>query len=179
MSNYRRSNSGNCYFFTVVTSQRRPIFADKTLHSLLRNAIKNTQNDYPFTIDAWVLMPDHLHCIWTLPDDDTNFAKRWSLIKSRFSRSLPETFIDSPVSQSNRKYRRRGVWQRRYWEHQIRDEDDFRNHMDYIHFNPVKHGLVQRVCDWPYSTFHRYVESGVYPENWGGDVEISDGQFGE
>jgi putative transposase len=123
-----------------------------------------------------VVLPDHLHTIWTMPDGDADFATRWRLIKSAFSRRLPagERISNSRVAKGER-----GVWQRRYWEHTIRDENDFARHTDYIHVNPVKHGLVTQVRDWPYSSFHRMVKLGVYSEDWAGDVSDHDETFGE
>ena len=142
----------------------------------LRTALGQTRRDHPFTIDAMVVLPDHLHAVWTLPEGDANFATRWRLIKSAFSRSLPtgERISDSRVAKGER-----GIWQRRYWEHTIRDETDFSRHIDYVHINPVKHGLVPRVSDWPYSSFHRMVKLGIYPEDWAGDVSNDGGSFGE
>ena len=124
------------------------------------------QSTYPFNIDAWVLLPEHLHCIWTLPEGDTDFSKRWGLIKADFSKKL----IRSATP----------IWQNRFWEHLIRDDRDLQRHLDYIHYNPVKHGLVDSPKDWPSSTFHRYVEKGLYPANWGEGVSFqSTDKFGE
>jgi putative transposase len=114
---------------------------------------------------ACVVLPDHLHCIWTLPEGDAGIANRWRQIKSTFSRALP---ADERRSQRRLAKSERGIWQRRYWEHLIRDERDLRNHIDDIHFNPVKHGHVARVADWPQSSFHRFVREGVLPANWCG-----------
>jgi putative transposase len=136
----------------------------------------NAQTRHPFEIAATVVLPDHLHAIWTLPEGDADFALRWRLIKSAFSRELPD---DERISASRARKAERGIWQRRYWEHTLRDENDFARHFDYIHFNPVKHGHVGRVTDWPYSTFHRMVQLGVYPEDWGGDSRNVGGGFGE
>ncbi len=122
----------------------------------------------PFTIHGWVVLPDHMHCVITLPPEDADFATRWRLIKTGFSKALPKVEHVSPV----RRHRgERGIWQRRYWEHLIRDEADYRAHMDYVHVNPLKHGLVERVADWPYSTFHRLVDRGVYPSQWCGGMK--------
>lgn len=123
------------------------------------------RRDFPFEIHAWVVLPDHLHCVIELPDGDADFALRWRLIKIRFSKSLPKTEL-----RSEARVRRgeRGIWQRRFWEHLIRDEQDFAAHMDYVHINPLKHGLVTRLADWPFSTFHRLVDEGVYPVDWAG-----------
>jgi putative transposase len=121
------------------------------------------------------VLPDHFHCILELPQGDANFALRWSLIKQGFCKSIPKTEHRSEVRERRGE---RGVWQRRYWEHVIRDEADYRSHMDYIHLNPVKHGLVAQARDWPYSTFHRLVEKGIYPPDWMG-IESLDGMYGE
>jgi putative transposase len=118
-----------------------------------------------------------MHAIWALPLDDADFSRRWSLIKHDFSRALPE---NPQRSRSKIARREKGIWQRRYWEHAIRDDADLSRHIDYIHFNPVKHRLVTRACDWPYSSFHRYVAQGFLPADWGGDVaRTASGRFGE
>jgi len=128
------------------------------------------------SIEAIVVLPDHLHAIWTLPDGDADFALRWLLLKSTFSRSLPE---GEQVSASRRGKGERGIWQRRYWEHTLRDQSDYAAHMDYVHFNPVRHAQVSRVRDWPYSSFHRMVRLGIYPQDWAGDQRDGPGRFGE
>ena len=126
----------------------------------------------PFAIDAIVVLPDHLHTLWRLPDGEQDFSTRWMVIKRQFSAGLPA----GPVNASKRSKREKGVWQRRFWEHLIRDERDFVAHVDYVHFNPVKHGWVRRVKDWEYSTFHRYVDQGVLPLDWaGGDANLLSG----
>lgn len=135
---------------------------------LLRRAVANVRRRHPFTIHGWVVMPDHLHCILSLPDGDTDFAMRWRLIKLEFSKGIART---EPRSPTRIRRGERGIWQRRYWEHLIRDEADFAAHMDYIHINPVKHGHVARVADWPFSTFHRFVVAGTYPVDWAGGRE--------
>nr|WP_269668379.1 transposase [Aeromonas allosaccharophila] len=135
---------------------------------LLRQSVAQVQQAHPFAIHAWVVLPDHLHCILSLPEGDTDFPLRWRLIKSHFSRALP---VNERRSQTRLRHGERGIWQRHYWEHLIRDEQDYRHHMDYVHINPLKHGHVTRVADWPYSTFHRYVASGVYPPDWCGSVD--------
>lgn len=129
-------------------------------------------------MDAIVILPDHLHAIWTLPEHDADFATRWRLIKSAFSRGVPN---GERVSASRSERGERGIWQRRYWEHTLRDEADVERHMDYIHFNPVKHRYVTRVADWPHSSFHQMVKLGVYPQDWGGDLAEIGGRskFGE
>ena len=130
---------------------------------------------YFFTV-AICILPDHLHAIWTLPEDDSDFSSRWNRIKGNFSRRLPNL---SRRSTSKVLKREKGVWQRRYWEHTIRDDADLARHIDYIHFNPVRHGLVTRVVDWPFSSFHQYVARGTLPADWGGDVRDVTGNFGE
>lgn len=170
MSHYRRSQTpGACYFFTVVSYRRRPILCDDALRQALRAAIQQVRERHPFSIDAWVLLPDHLHCIWTLPEGDADFPTRWNLIKRQVSLRCGAAY-ERPdwLSPSKRKHREATLWQRRYWEHRLRDDADFARHMDYLHFNPVKHGLCEHVRDWPHSSFHRCVERGIYPPDWGG-----------
>jgi putative transposase len=176
MTNYRRNFlAGGSFFFTVNLAERRLRLLTDHIDEL-RKAFRETRQHHPFTTDAVVVLPDHLHAVWTLPEGDRDFATRWRLIKSTFSRSLA---TGETISKSRAAKGERGIWQRRYWEHTIRDEDDFARHVDYVHINPVKHGLVMRVRDWPYSSFHRLVERGVYPEDWGGDVADRSGDFGE
>ncbi|MGD8570646.1 MAG: transposase [Gammaproteobacteria bacterium] len=181
MPHYRRAKSpGASYFFTVVTHHRRPILTKPDSRRALRQAINDVRIIHPFTIDAWVLLPEHLHCIWTLPNGDCDFSKRWGMIKSRFSKQVgPLIQHEAPLSESRRKHREASIWQRRFWEHQIRDEHDYNTYIDYIHYNPVKHGLVSQVTDWPYSTFHKYVNEGLYPDDWGAGVIAAEGDFGE
>jgi putative transposase len=143
---------------------------------VLRRVYRTVTESYPFETVAICVLPDHLHAIWHLPESDSNFPLRWNLIKGGFSRGLAS---GHPRSLSKLSKREKGIWQRRYWEHVIRDDADLARHVDYIHFNPVKHGLVSRVCDWPHSTFHRYVERGELPLDWGGDVRDVPGAFGE
>jgi putative transposase len=119
-----------------------------------------------------VILPDHLHTIWTLPDGDHDFSQRWRQIKSAFSREIAK---EERISQSRLRKQERGIWQRRFWEHVIRDEEDFNRHVDYIHINPVKHGYIQKVADWPYSSFHQYVRLGILPVDWAG---IGNCEFG-
>ncbi len=159
---YRRVRSdGGCYFFTVVTHHRRPILTENI--DLLRQAFRVVMQQYPFQIDGIVVMPDHLHCIWQLPKQDGDYSKRWSIIKRHFSTRLPNMADRASLKNKHE----RGIWQRRFWEHAIRDDNDWQRHMDYLHFNPVKHGYVRRVGDWPYSSFPRCVEKGWYPTDWG------------
>jgi putative transposase len=182
MSNYRRARiHGGTYFFTVVAGERREILTLPESRKALRSAIADTRKLLPFTVEAWVLLPEHLHCIWTLPEGDRDFSKRWGMIKARFSKQMRESLEQSrKITVSRKTHRETSLWQRRFWEHIIRDETDFRRHVDYIHYNPVKHGLVGCAKDWPYSTFHGYVAKGVYAEDWGGSETKDSGQgFGE
>ncbi len=174
MSRYRRASTSNAsYFFTAVAYRRQPILCDAPIRSALRAAIETVRTTRPFTIDAWVLLPDHLHCIWTLPEGDADFSTRWMMIKRSVSLACREIYHRADwMTASKSKHRESTIWQRRFWEHQIRDEDDLVRHVDYIHFNPVKHGNVQRVGDWPYSTFHRYVRDGIYTSDWSGAVDM-------
>jgi putative transposase len=169
---YRRFKTpGATYFFTVVTHQRQPIFNDPTAIELLRHAFQKVKSRFPFMIEAMVVLPDHLHCIWTLPTEDADFSTRWRLIKGEFSRQCPDRYRQHRSLARLRK-QEQAIWQRRFWEHQIRDEVDFANHVDYIHYNPVKHGWVKASKDWAYSSFHRYVRDGAYSEDWGTEDRI-------
>jgi len=176
MTNYRRNFlSGGSFFFTVNLAERRLRLL--TTHiDLLRRAFRDVRRRHPFDIQAIVVLPEHLHAVWTLPEDDCDFALRWRLIKTIFSPGLP---VDERVSASRAGKGERGLWQRRYWEHTLRDEGDLARHVDYIHFNPVKHGHVNRVKDWPYSSFHRMVRLGIYPLDWAGDATENAASFGE
>ena len=152
MPNYRRNLvPGGTYFFTVTLADRRSRALVDHVEAL-REAVRRIQQARPFRIDAWVVLPDHLHAIWTLPEGDADYSSRWREIKTAFTRAAGG-----------------GVWQRGFWEHTLRDERDYAAHIDYVHINPLKHGLVERVRDWPYSSFHRAVAQGVYPANWAGD----------
>ena len=169
MANWRRAWwPGGTWFFTVNLLERRNNRLLVEQIDLLRHSVAKVQQGHPFAIHAWVVLPDHLHCILSLPEGDTDFPLRWRLIKSHFSRALP---VNERRSQTRLRHGERGIWQRHYWEHLIRDEQDYRRHMDYVHINPLKHGHVTRVADWPYSTFHRYVASGIYPPDWCGSVD--------
>jgi putative transposase len=170
MPNYRRAFvAGGTWFFTVNLLQRHGNNLLVREIELLRRVVQQVRQKHPFHIDAWVVLPEHLHCVLTLPPGDSDFSLRWRLIKSAFSRALPR---EERISATRQKYGERGIWQRHYWEHLIRDELDFQRHVDYVHVNPLKHGLVKRVRDWPYSTFHQNVEKGIYPLDWCGDVEM-------
>lgn len=176
MPNYRRARvPGATWFFTVNLHDRRSDLLVREI-ALLRETVRATKARHPFHIDAWVVLPEHMHCLWTLPPGDADFALRWQVIKFGFSRRLSKT---ETRSEANLRRRERGIWQRRYWEHLIRDERDYERHFDYIHGNPLKHGHVARVRDWPYSSFHRAVRDGVYPSDWGGSaLELDAGEFG-
>ena len=169
MPDYRRAwHPGGTYFFTVNLLHRHGNALLTNHIDGLRTSADYVRQRHPFKIHGWVVLPDHLHCVIELPEGDADFATRWRLIKGRFSKGLPKTEKRSAVRISRGE---RGIWQRRYWEHLIRDEPDFRAHMDYVHINPLKHGLVRRVADWPYSAFHRLVAAGIYPADWGGGLE--------
>lgn len=170
---YKRSNTpGATYFFTVVTHERKNILCHGENPRLLKNAFETVKDRHPFAIDAIVLLPDHLHCLWTLPPDDDDFSNRWMLIKSVFLRTCNDPLQSAP-NQSRIMKRERNIWQRRFWEHQIRDDEDRMRHTDYIHYNPVKHGLATSPLAWRFSSFHRYVKSGVYPLEWGAKDRIT------
>jgi len=176
MTRYRRAFvAGGSYFFTVNLADRRSALLIRHI-DLLRRAFRDTRQRHPFSIEAIVILPDRLHAIWTLPNGDADFPLRWRLVKSAFSRGISS---GEPVSSSRSRKRERGIWQRRYWEHAIRDVNDFERHLDYIHFNPVKHGYVAWVKDWPYSSFHRMVRLGTYPDDWAGDSGDAVSGFGE
>ncbi len=170
---YRRSTAkGATFFFTVVTHNRRAILCNEANVTLMREAFKFVISKHPFIIDAFVMLPDHLHCIWTLPENDGDFSMRWRQIKSYFSKQCQDEFRGIQTSARLKKGEQ-AVWQRRFWEHQIRDDLDFIRHVEYIHYNPIKHGLVNAPKAWPYSTFHRYVKQGIYHCDWGADKEIN------
>lgn len=154
MPEYRRAwTQGGTYFFTVATYLRRPILTTEVVRQALREGIERTRQTLPFKIEAWVLLPDHLHTIWTLPPEDNNYAARWAIMKRQVSRRCERQFSNpKELSDSRQSRKESGIWQRRFWEHQIRDDLDFRRHMDYLHWNPVKHGYVQKVADWPFSS---------------------------
>ena len=161
---YRRANiNGATYFFTVNLANRNSTLLIDNIGAL-RECIRRVKNKHPFKIDAMVVMPEHLHAMITLPENDNNYAKRWSLIKSGFSRQLPK--IES-ISPSRASKGERGIWQRRYWEHCIRDDKDYEAHVNYIHYNPVKHGYVQHAVDWPYSSIHQHIKDGYIGNEWG------------
>ena len=162
MPEYRRSwVEGGTFFFTVVTYHRQPILTTIEGRKLLRSAWENVRERFPFTIDAVCLLPDHIHCIWVLPDGDANYSIRWKEIKRLFTRSYLDQVGPGEIRNASRLSRgEAAIWQRRFWEHTIRDEEDLNRHRDTIHYNPVKHGLVKRVSAWRWSSFHRYVRIG-------------------
>jgi putative transposase len=167
MPEYRRLRvPGGCYFFTVNLWERRGNSLLTRHIPLLRAAVRRVRAARPFTIDAWVVLPDHLHAVWTLPEGDDDFSTRWRLIKTFFARGLPP---DERISRSRRQARERGIWQRRFWEHAIRDDADYAAHVDYVHVNPVKHGLAATPAAWPYSTFRVWIDHGRDPPSWSGD----------
>jgi putative transposase len=161
---YRHNRvAGGTYFFTVTLRDRTSTLLVDCIDQL-RAAFRETKRARPFHIEAMVVLPEHMHAIWTLPQDDDDYSGRWRAIKARFTRSLAESGLGirrNPKGEYN-------LWQRRFWEHTLRDEVDLRRHVEYVHFNPVNHGRARRVRDWPYSTFHRYVRAGMYPLDWAG-----------
>jgi putative transposase len=182
MTNYRRADiKGGTYFFTLVTYRRQRILCDKKVMLALRNGIRDVQARYPFEINGWVLLPDHLHCIWTLPPGDADFSMRWAMIKRAVSKQCGQDLLrEEWINKSKQQRRESTIWQRRFWEHKIRNEDDYEKHLDYLHYNPVKHGYVKNVVDWPYSTYHRYLHQGIYDDDWAGEgIERIDNEFGE
>jgi len=173
---FRRNRvPGGTYFFTVTLRDRSSDLLVAHIDSL-RYAFQTTRHERPFSVDAIVILPDHLHAIWTLPAGDADYAGRWRALKSRFTHLL--RYQGVPLQADARgEYR---LWQRRYWEHTIRDDKDRQRHVDYIHYNPVKYGLVKRVSDWPFSSFHQFVKRGWLPLDWaGGSIIDARGDFGE
>lgn len=172
---YRRAfHPGATYFFTVNLADRTSDLLTKNL-DLLRDVVRRVRWAHLFEIIAWIVLPDHVHALWEMPPTDSDFATRWALIKGGFSRAIPS---GEPISGSRRKKGERGLWQRRYWEHKIRDERDLEMHCNYIHYNPVKHGHVQRVVDWPFSLFHVFLRQGWVTADWAGSPDVR-GSFGE
>ena len=167
MTNYRRIyNPNSAYFLTVNLANRKSKLLTENI-DLLREAFNKVKAQYPFNIDAITVLPEHFHCVLTLPNINQNYSTIIRLIKSYFSRGISSNEIITP-SRANKK--ERGIWQRRFWAHLIAHEEDYRKHIDYCYFNPVKHGHVKRVIDWPYSSFHRDVRKGLFPADWGGAV---------
>ncbi|TWT32192.1 Transposase IS200 like protein [Posidoniimonas corsicana] len=173
MPNYRRAFvPGGTFFFTIVTHHRRCFLTEPAARQILRNSFRLVRARFPFAVEAIVLLPDHLHCVMTLPAGDADFSTRWNQIKGGFTRGwLAAGGAEGPRSASRESKRERGVWQRRGYEHSCRDEEDLKRCIDYVHVNPLKHGLVDRVIDWPWSSFHRYVRAGEYSKYWGNAAE--------
>ncbi len=168
---YRRAKiEGGTYFFTVITEGRQPIFKDASAVALFETGLSRIRERHPFEVDAYVILPEHIHMLWTLPAGDADYSKRWRLIKEAFTKSSVRH--DAPQrSESRRAKSEQAIWQRRFWEHVIRDESDFCEHVDYIHSNPVRHGLVSAAQDWPHSSFSEWVRCGAYEPHWGsGDM---------
>ncbi|MEM8640237.1 MAG: transposase [Cyanobacteria bacterium P01_G01_bin.54] len=169
---YRRAKTpGATYFFTLVTHNRRPILCEPENIELLREAFRSVMKNHPLKIDAIAILPDHLHALLTLPENDADFSMRWRLIKSYFSRYYCGE-ERGKMTESRKNKGEKAIWQRRFWEHQIRSDRDFVSHVEYIHYNPVRHGFVDAPKDWQYSSFHRYVQAGVYDLMWGSSEEL-------
>ena len=161
---YRRAtNKGGSYFFTVNLADRNETLLVDHLN-ILRQVINQVKKRHPFKLDAMVVLPDHLHAVITMPENDNNYPMRWRLIKAGFSRQIPG---QERISESRKRKGERGIWQRRYWEHLIRSDIDYEKHIDYIHYNPVKHKYVSQATQWPFSTIHKYIEKRVLNSNWG------------
>lgn len=174
---YRRAKiGGGTYFFTLVTYQRQEILCAPENITLLKAAFAHVRKNHPFSIDTFVVLPDHLHCLMTLPDRDDDYPARLRLIKSYFSRKCTEIQVQNTASRRLKK--EKAVWQRRYWEHSIKNDTDLRQHVGYIHYNPVKHGLANAPIDWPYSSFHSYVARGMLHKAWGSGGMVFDRKIG-
>jgi putative transposase len=167
---YRRAKiAGASYFFTIVTYERCPIFGNAETVALFQTALNRIKDRHPFEVDAFVILLDHIHTIWTLPEGDAAFSKRWRLIKEAFTKPFVRQHQSSEPNASRRAKGEQAVWQRRFWEHVIRDDTDYAAHVDYIHYNPVRHGLVSAARGWPHSSFSGWVERGIYEPCWGSD----------
>ncbi|MFH1940488.1 MAG: transposase [bacterium] len=176
MSDYHRIyHPGGIFFFTVVTYKRSPFLTLPTARATLRASWRTVQQQYPFFLIALCLLPDHLHCMWKMIEADPDYSKRWQKIKEGFSKTIDRTILPFMApTESMVSKREAPIWQRRFWEHTIRDQIDYNRHFDYIHFNPVKHGYVQKAVEWPWSTFHRYLTRGIYDPDWG-DISSQEG----
>ena len=178
MRRYRRNREGRLFFFTVVTHERREILTSVLARTSLRKAIRDVRQRHPFEITAIVLLPDHLHAVWELPPGDNDYSLRWRLIKTHFTKSwLAGGGEKGLLTESRKRSGEQAVWQRRFYEHTCRDEQDVVRCIEYIHLNPVKHQLVSRVVDWPWSSFHRFVRTGIYSNDWGGSSELYGDEF--
>ncbi|HBC46523.1 MAG TPA: transposase [candidate division Zixibacteria bacterium] len=169
MTNYRRDKTPNgLYFFTLVTNGRIHVFENDKSISFLKSAIRNVKQQNPFKIEAIVILPEHLHLIMQLPEDDYNYSMRIAKIKKEFGKKyLKENSISIELSDSENKRNERGIWQRRFWEHRIKSHEDYLAHVNYIHYNPVKHNLVEHITEWKWSTYHKFFKSGFYDKDWG------------
>ena len=169
---YRRDyTQGASYFFTVVTFRRVQFLTSVAGVNSLRQAFKDEMARRPFVIDAIVILPDHIHSLWTLPKGDADYSMRWRNIKRTFTQQI--ALDERPAVFASRKHKgEQAIWQRRFWEHRIRDDEDFSHHVDYIHYNPVKHGYVKRPTDWAYSSIHRYIRQGVLSATWGSNTIV-------
>ncbi len=184
MPDYRRwYEPGGTYFFTAVAHVRRPIFCGDMARGCLHDGIEIVRKKWPFKLVAIVLLPDHIHTVWTLPPGDARYPTRWQRLKEEFTRAyLGRGGAEVPPSLSRLLQGERGVWQRRYWEHTVSDEEDLKRCVDYVHWNPKKHGYVDNVRDWPWSSFHRYVGWGEYTLDWGAKdptPDYNDPEWGE
>ncbi len=170
MPDYRRNRvADGTYFFTVNLLERRSRLLVERINDL-REAVRMVRKNQPFHIDAWVVLPNHMRCVWMLPVGDADYSSRWKTIKTAFSKSIPKTEKLSAVRVAKNE---RGIWQLRYWEHAIHNDKDYAAHVDYVHINPLKHGLVKQVADWSHSSFHKLVEAGVYPADWAGKTDYA------
>jgi putative transposase len=175
MPDYRRNRvPGGTYFFTVTLLDRNSSLLTDHIDAL-RTAVRATRIRAPFHIDAWVVLPEHMHCVWTLPPGDSDYSGRWRAVKKAFSKAMEPGEQRSAVRHARGE---RGIWQRRFWEHTIRHDKDYANHVDYVHSNPVKHGLVPEPAAWPHSSFHRAVAAGLYPADWACQ-DLPDAEWGE
>jgi putative transposase len=169
---YRRNRiAGATCFFTITLHDRHSTALTDQIVAL-GSAMRTCRSRHPFSLTAIVVLPDHIHCVWSLPEGDSDYSIRWGLIKASFTRV-------TRLGRTKMAKGERGLWQRRFWEHTIRDDLDLQRHVDYIHFNPVKHGYVRQVRDWPYSSFHRYVRQRLLPLHWAATIENIDADFGE
>ena len=174
MPEYRRIRTkGATYFFTVVAYQRQRILCLRKSLEAMQRVFADVASRLPFRTDAWVILPDHMHVVWTLPEGDSDYSTRWDILKKDLTKDL-RCLADADAASTTSRVRHRDgtVWQRRFWEHQIRDEPDYRTHLDYIHFNPVKHGFTASPKDWQHSSFHKWVARGAYEEDWGSDGDV-------
>jgi putative transposase len=183
MPEYRRvKQNGGIYFFTLVTYRRQELFISPEIRNLLMQTVNEVREFHPFEMIAYCVLPDHVHFIWQMPENENDYSMRIGLIKRRFTKKYIQKFGET-LEKSDSQFKRREVtiWQRRFWEHLIRDECDLEQHIEYVHYNPIKHGLVRRVCDWDFSSFHDFVKAGVYVYDWGESYKVDEKRdsFGE